>query len=511
MRSDAGKQLFTHAWRPRRRGPAVALRRERLLGGQALAEAQRLSRPRLWPPVFVAMLIAADLLVLVAVGALAHRLVPGLPDLDGAVLAGIWMGALAVVALTRLAGGYALSRMQRLWLSLGRQMLGLAGGLLVALAGYAGARGITGPALGWLAAWAAGAALAGGLVRLFLWHRLAVLIRLGRIEHRLAVVGGGAELAPVLRELDRCRREGYRLCGFFDDRQDRRSPAVVAGHHKTGDLSDLVAFCRMAQIDTVLVAIPGLSAERQLALLAKIALVPVEVRALADAAPLLPARVRRSRIGALDLVELCRPPLTPGQALQKRVFDLLTASLALMLLAPVMLAIAVAVRLDSPGPILFRQKRHGYNNRPIEVLKFRSMYADRCDPTAVRQVRMGDDRVTRVGRFIRRTSLDELPQLFNVLSGTLSMVGPRPHATAARTGDILYDEVAQGYSARHKVKPGITGWAQVNGWRGELNSAEKIRARIAHDLYYIENWSLWFDIRILAMTPRALLSAKNAY
>jgi exopolysaccharide biosynthesis polyprenyl glycosylphosphotransferase len=181
------------------------------------------------------------------------------------------------------------------------------------------------------------------------------------------------------------------------------------------------------------------------------------------------------------------------------------------LLAPVMICVAVAIKLESRGPVLFRQKRYGFNNELIEVYKFRSMYTDRCDATASRLVTRDDPRVTKVGRIIRKTSLDELPQLFNVLKGNLSLVGPRPHAVAAKAENRLYDDVVDGYFARHKVKPGITGWAQINGWRGETDTAEKIQKRVEHDLYYIENWSVLFDLYILLKTPVSLLETKNAY
>ena len=162
--------------------------------------------------------------------------------------------------------------------------------------------------------------------------------------------------------------------------------------------------------------------------------------------------------------------------------------------------------------MLFRQKRYGFNNELIEVFKFRSMYADRCDANAAKLVTKDDPRVTRVGRFIRKTSLDELPQLFNVLTGNLSLVGPRPHALAGQgRRPTSIDEVVDGYFARHKVKPGITGWAQINGWRGETDTPEKIQKRVEHDIYYIENWSLLLDIYILFKTPFALLQSENAY
>jgi lipopolysaccharide/colanic/teichoic acid biosynthesis glycosyltransferase len=170
------------------------------------------------------------------------------------------------------------------------------------------------------------------------------------------------------------------------------------------------------------------------------------------------------------------------------------------------------VRLDSPGPILFRQMRYGFNNEKIAILKFRSMYVDKLDAGAAKLVTRDDPRVTRVGRFIRKTSIDELPQLFNVVfKGDLSLVGPRPHAMHAKADERLYDDVVDGYFARHRVRPGLTGWAQINGWRGETDTPEKIQKRVEHDLYYIENWSILLDVYILAMTPFALIKAENAY
>jgi exopolysaccharide biosynthesis polyprenyl glycosylphosphotransferase len=179
---------------------------------------------------------------------------------------------------------------------------------------------------------------------------------------------------------------------------------------------------------------------------------------------------------------------------------------------PVMGIIAIAIKLESRGPVLFKQKRYGFNNDLIEVYKFRSMRVDASDASASRLVTKGDPRVTRVGRFIRKTSLDELPQLFNVVfKGNLSLVGPRPHAVNAKAEARRYDEAVDGYFARHRVKPGLTGWAQINGWRGETDTHEKIQQRVEHDLYYIENWSVLLDLYILARTPVALLNTESAY
>jgi lipopolysaccharide/colanic/teichoic acid biosynthesis glycosyltransferase len=176
-----------------------------------------------------------------------------------------------------------------------------------------------------------------------------------------------------------------------------------------------------------------------------------------------------------------------------------------------MVATAIAIKATSEGPVFFMQKRHGFNNEIINVFKFRSMYTNMADPTGKAAVTKGDPRVTRVGRFIRKTSIDELPQLFNVLRGDLSLIGPRPHAVLAQARDRAFGDVVEGYFARHRVKPGVTGWAQINGWRGEVDNDEKIKFRTAYDLYYIENWSLWFDLKILFLTPIRLLNTENAY
>jgi len=195
----------------------------------------------------------------------------------------------------------------------------------------------------------------------------------------------------------------------------------------------------------------------------------------------------------------------------KLIEDQLIALTALAFLAPLMLLIATAIKLDSPGPVLFRQRRFGFNDRLIEVWKFRTMHSDCTDPNAVLQTRRNDPRVTRLGRFLRKSSLDELPQLFNILKGEMSIVGPRPHAVATKADGRLFQDVVDRYAARHRVKPGITGWAQVNGWRGETDTIDKIQKRVEYDLYYIDNWSVWFDLYIILRTFVAIFRATSAY
>ena len=217
-------------------------------------------------------------------------------------------------------------------------------------------------------------------------------------------------------------------------------------------------------------------------------------------------------LGDLPLLTVFDRPLLGWSWIIKSVFDKVLALFFIIAFAPLMALVALAVKLESKGPALFRQKRYGFNNELIWVYKFRSMYTDMTDANAAKLVTKDDPRVTKVGRFIRKTSLDELPQFFNVLTGGLSLVGPRPHATQAKTGDNLYEDVLEGYFARHKVKPGITGLAQVNGWRGETDTVEKIANRVKYDLEYIDRWSVLLDLKILLKTPISLLmNSENAY
>ena len=216
-----------------------------------------------------------------------------------------------------------------------------------------------------------------------------------------------------------------------------------------------------------------------------------------------------SHVGGLPVINVFQKPLSGWGLIQKGFEDRLLAAFILTLISPLLFIIAALIKLDSKGPILFRQKRYGFNNEVIEVLKFRSMYTDRCAPEGeVAQATKYDPRVTRVGRFIRRTSLDELPQFVNVLMGTMSIVGPRPHAVSHNE---QYAGVIDEYLARHRVKPGITGWAQVNGLRGETETLDKMEQRVRYDLYYIENWSLLFDLRIIFRTLFVGFSDPNAY
>ncbi|PWL18085.1 undecaprenyl-phosphate glucose phosphotransferase [Falsochrobactrum shanghaiense] len=364
---------------------------------------------------------------------------------------------------------------------------------------------------GWFLIWAASAFILLAGTRLFIARKVRHWARNGTMERRAVIVGGGTNAETLIRSLEQQPDNDIRICGIFDDRDNRRSPPIVAGYPKLGNIDELIEFARIAHIDMLIVSLPISAEARVLSLLKKLWVLPVDIRLSALNNHLRFRPRAYSYIGSVPMLDIFDRPINEWDSVAKRIFDIVFSLLGIILLSPVMLATAIAIKLDSKGPVIFKQKRHGFNNEVINVWKFRSMYVEQSDPTAGQAVTKGDPRVTRVGRFIRKTSIDELPQFFNALRGTLSLVGPRPHAVAAYTRNIFYDDVVDGYFARHRVKPGVTGWAQINGWRGEIDNDEKIRMRTEYDLYYIENWSLWFDLKILFLTPVRLLNTENAY
>ena len=364
----------------------------------------------------------------------------------------------------------------------------------------------------WTATWFALGVMFLAIIRVALARFVVELGRAGRFQRRAVVVGGGEIGGDLLRDLKKADPAEIRVLGVFDDRSDARSPGSVEGFPKLGSVDDLVDFARRSRLDLAIFALPITAEQRILTMLRKLWVLPIDVRLAAHSSRLRFRPRSYSHVGPAPVLDILDKPIADWDIVIKLAFDKVVGSLALIALSPALALTALAIKLDSPGPVLFRQKRYGFNNQLIEIIKFRSMYAGALDPTASQLVTRDDERVTRVGRIIRRASIDELPQLFNVVfKGDLSLVGPRPHATHAKAADRQYDEVVEGYFARHRVKPGLTGWAQVNGWRGETDRPEKIQSRVEHDLYYIENWSILFDLYILALTPLSILKATNAY
>jgi polysaccharide biosynthesis protein PslA len=299
------------------------------------------------------------------------------------------------------------------------------------------------------------------------------------------------------------------ILGVFDDRAARR-PKDLRGVPVLGGSEALLGHRVLPYVDRIVITVPAKAGERVRQLVERLRVLPNEIVLLLDGADPASEAEAIDRIADVPLARISGPPSDHGKALAKRVQDLAVGALALLLAAPVMAAIAVAIRLDSPGPALFRQRRHGFNNEEIVVWKFRSMRVEAADATASRQITADDDRVTRVGRFIRRTSLDELPQILNVLKGEMSLVGPRPHAVGMKTGDVESARLVAEYAHRHRMKPGMTGWAAINGSRGPVDTPELVRRRVALDVEYIERQSFWFDLYIMAMTIPCLLGDSEA-
>lgn len=408
---------------------------------------------------------------------------------------------LAVVAVALLAafGGYRLNNLVRL-----RRSAGLVTAVAVIVLCVAALE--PGPAAPGGIFWAG----LGAALLVFLPLRLALssaadwAVASGLTSRRAVIAGGGPEAERLLRGLSLRPGNDIRVCAVFDDRGAERVGDLTLDVPRLGRFDELVDFCRVAEVDLIILTLPPEADRRigQLLDLFRVLPVPVHLSAFSrdfafpdtPGSGLLPATYRAER------------------RLAKRAFDLIFGSLLLVLFAPIMVIVAGLIRLDSRGSVFFRQERHGFNDRPIRVWKFRTMYADQCDPRADRVVTRGDPRVTRIGRFLRRSSLDELPQLFNVLGGSLSLVGPRPHALDARSSrQERFEQIVTGYSARHRLPPGITGWAQIHGWRGEVDDPDSLRHRFDHDLFYIENWSLWLDLSILLRTPGSLLDTRRAY
>src|SRR3979411_635695 len=337
--------------------------------------------------------------------------------------------------------------------------------------------------------------------------------RQGRLDRRTIVVGSDQTGEKLIEALKMQEDSDIDILGVFDDRNDNRALDTCAGSPKLGKVDDIIEFARRTRVDLVLFALPISAETRILEMLKKLWVLPVDIRLSAHTNKLRFRPRSYSYLGKVPTLDVFEAPITDWDLVIKWVSAHFVGAVILLLATPLMALVALAIKLDSPGPVLFRQKRFGFNNERIDVFKLRALDTHEADPQASKIVTKNDPRVPRVGRFIRKTSLDELPQLFNVVfKSNLSLVGPRPHALQGKLQSRLFDEAVDGYFARHRVKPGITGWAQINGWRGEVDSEEKIQKRVEFELYYIENWSVLVDLFILLKTPLALMTKNdNAY
>ena len=494
-------------------GAAHSLTPPTSITSPAARVAQELRHRACSPAILMGLARLADALGLAVIGTVIFTYyVYPVEGLEPAFLLALAAMPIAAVASIGSAGGYTLTAYRKLPVHIGRAIVVWAlvfGALILTL--FFLKRGEDFSRL-WLATWFAGgsAVLLGS--RLGFGSLVSQWTADGLLERRAVLVGGGAEAVELIRALREEPDNDIRICGIFDDRDDSRVPALAEGLPKLGRIDELLEFGRKAEIDMLIVALPMTAENRLVQMLKKLWVLPIDIRLSARSSQIRFRPRSYSYVGSVPFLDLYDKPVADWDFVRKWVFDRILGSLLLIAAAPVMLAVALAVKLDSKGPALFKQRRYGFNNELIEVYKFRSMYTEMADAKADRLVTKGDPRVTRVGRFIRKTSLDELPQLFNVaIFGNLSLVGPRPHAVHAKAADQLYEQVVDGYFARHRVKPGVTGWAQINGWRGETDTSEKLQRRVEHDLSYIENWSVLFDLYILALTPFRLLNTDSAY
>lgn len=361
-------------------------------------------------------------------------------------------------------------------------------------------------ALSWFAA--GGCALVAG--RFVLRHWVRSLSVAGRFANRTVIVGAGDQGRRLAGYLQRHGDESTRIVGFVDDRLTRL-PQESEGLPVLGTVDHLIDLIRRDLVDQVIVALPWTADRRLKQIVGKLEQTPVPIRLAPGLAAFSYPDRCFTTVGRLPMMQLFERPISGWSLVVKCLEDRLLAGLVLLFFAPLLLLVALAIKLDSPGPVFFRQKRYGFNQDLFQCWKFRTMRHDKADANAEVLTRRGDARVTRVGRFLRRTSIDELPQLINVLKGDMSLVGPRPHAASAKAAGRLYEEAVDVYVARHRVKPGITGWAQVNGWRGETDTLEKIERRVEYDLFYIENWSLSLDFKILLRTALVVIGDREAY
>ncbi len=326
------------------------------------------------------------------------------------------------------------------------------------------------------------------------------------IRRSAIIVGAGPLGAKVARALEAGPMKGVELMGFFDDRQDDRLHSDTSGRI-LGTLPELSDFVRAHGVREVYITLPLGSQPRIVQLLEQVQGTTASIFFVPDVFGISIIQGRLQDMNGVPVVGILETPFTGVNEVVKRISDIILASLILLLISPILVALAIGVKLSSPGPVIFKQRRNGLDGDEIIVYKFRSMRS-MDNGAVVKQATKGDPRITPFGAFIRRTSLDELPQFINVLQGRMSIVGPRPHAVAHNEE---YRQIIKAYMVRHKVKPGITGWAQVNGLRGETDTIDKMKARVEYDLEYLRNWSLGLDLQIIVRTVRLMVFDRHAY
>lgn len=450
---------------------------------------------------------AADGLVVALVGLIAFWVRHPGAEVPGYYLAALVAGVLLTVNYMHLARMYRPSALQRVMPQIGPLAATWTAVMLSLIAlGYFTKTAITFSRI-WVALWFSMSFAGFLLVRLLVAWQIARWRRTGQFGLNVAIVGAGEIGQQLVRYLIGQAIPGLKLVGVFDDRTTD-IPKQVEGVPVRGTVDDLVRFVRDHAVDDIIIALPWRAKDEVRSTIKKLKVAPVNVRLCPEAMGFeLPPRGFSSLAG-LPMLNIYERPLSGWNLVVKAIEDRILSALILVLCLPLLVVIGILIKFTSPGPVLFLQKRYGFNNNEITVYKFRTMHHDPAGEARIAQATQHDPRVTRFGAFLRRTSLDELPQLVNVLKGEMSLVGPRPHAVPHNE---QYAEIVDDYLSRHRVKPGITGWAQVNGLRGETETPEKMRRRVQHDLYYIDNWSLLFDLKILILTLFVGFVNKSAY
>jgi Undecaprenyl-phosphate glucose phosphotransferase len=419
----------------------------------------------------------------------------------------IYLSTFVTIVSLHLTQGYRLRSLPSLYSLLSTLLVGAMGGLsLILVCGY-----LSGTLSTYSRVWFVSSACAS--FALLLANRVVItqLVYRARqadmLTESIVIVGANERAEMVIESILGTEHSNIKILGIFDDRVQREMPASLRPQ-MLGSTNTLINYIRRNRVDRVVVALPWIATDRIEALLKKLRTVPVRIDLVPNNVVWQFPAIDMERLAGVPVLTVANSRVDEQMGLLKRLEDLLISSIALVLISPLLALIALVIKLDSPGSVIFKQRRHGFNNQVFEVYKFRSMTVADSARTEVKQATKNDRRITRVGKFLRRSSLDELPQLFNVLLGNMSIVGPRPHAVQH---NLEFGAIISEYFGRHNVKPGITGWAQVNGLRGETDTVEKMHRRVEHDLHYIEHWSLMLDLKILVMTAFSVWFQETAY
>jgi Undecaprenyl-phosphate glucose phosphotransferase len=503
---SSGESVDAAVRRPPQEPAAISTERRSPARQRSRGDKHRMSSP-----VIVSIVQASDLVWLLFAGLLARDVVSPLrgPRANGSLVLSALTGSLVAAAFLSRANAYQLTSL----VSLGKQiqllsMPVLGGGCSMMVCLFL--MRADGPGYRrWPFWWLMFSAILLMASRCYLSRLLRQWMESGRLARRVAVIGAGDFSQEFIERL-RSEPHAYTVVGLYDDRLSR-IPEVQDGVRVRGTVQDLLERSREEQIDLIVIALPLQAMARISKILGQIRSAVADICLATDFVGYHYRSSQISSVGSNPVVLIEERPLKDWRAASKSAFDLVFACLLLLVSSPLLAIIAVAIRLDSTGPVLFRQPRLGFNNRLFTCYKFRTMHHAMTDLMGDRQATRGDARVTRVGKWLRALSLDELPQLFNVLRGEMSLVGPRPHPPNTKAEDKLFTDVVANYAFRHRVKPGITGWAQVNGWRGETRTIDQIENRVACDLAYIENWSIWFDLRIMVLTITREILSRHAF